>query len=142
MARLVRMVHHGLGPHPRGTVGPICPRYRSRTRRAHAAERCPLLGPQVFGQHDRPGQPCRHGFQVGQYGDGPGRRGRLTPAAHVLIRHGDILESQWEAASPELRPLGAQIGGALRMCGVSSALAALAAPAAARLRPGCGTGNR
>lgn len=63
-----------------------------------------------------------------------GRRVRLTPAAHVLLRHGDILQSQWEAASAELRGLGAQVSGVLRICGVSSALAAPAAPATARLR--------
>ena len=63
-----------------------------------------------------------------------GRRVRLTPAAHVLIRHGDILQSQWEAASAELQALDTQVSGVLRMCGVSSVLAALAAPAAARLR--------
>lgn len=63
-----------------------------------------------------------------------GRLLRFTPAAHVLLRHGDILQGQWEAAAAELNALDSRVSGRLRLCGVSSALAALAAPAAARLR--------
>ncbi|MGW6023839.1 LysR family transcriptional regulator [Streptomyces sp. NPDC055099] len=66
-----------------------------------------------------------------------GRRVRLTPAAHIVLRHADALRAQWEAAQAELARQGAGAQGArgtLRMCGVSSALAALGAPAAARLR--------
>ncbi|MGW0904383.1 LysR family transcriptional regulator [Streptomyces sp. NPDC002853] len=66
-----------------------------------------------------------------------GRRVRLTPAAHIMLRHADALRAQWEAAQAELAQHGAGTQGArgtLRICGVSSALAALAAPAAARLR--------
>lgn len=63
-----------------------------------------------------------------------GRRVRLTPAAHVVLRHADALRVQWEAAQAELAQQGTDVRGTLRMCGVSSALAALGAPAAARLR--------
>lgn len=63
-----------------------------------------------------------------------GRRVRLTPAARVLLRHDDILQAQWEAANAELHTLDARVSGVLRLCGVSSVLAALAAPAAVRLR--------
>lgn len=63
-----------------------------------------------------------------------GRRVRLTPAAHVVLRHADTLWSQWEAARAELARQSATTRGTLRLCGVSSALAALAAPAVARLR--------
>lgn len=63
-----------------------------------------------------------------------GRRVRLTPAAHIVLRHADALRVQWEAAQAELAQQGADAQGTLRMCGVSSALAALGAPAAARLR--------
>lgn len=63
-----------------------------------------------------------------------GRRVRLTPAAHIVLRHADALRVQWEAARAELAQQGPDTQGTLRMCGVSSALAALGAPAAARLR--------
>ncbi|MEU6678704.1 hypothetical protein [Streptomyces sp. NPDC046853] len=41
---------------------------------------------------------------------------------------------QWEAARAELALQGSGARGTLRLCGVSSALAVLGAPAAARLR--------
>lgn len=64
-----------------------------------------------------------------------GRLVRLTPAAHVLLRHGETLYAQWEQARAEIAVQSdEQLGGTLRLCGVSSAIAALAAPAAARLR--------
>lgn len=63
-----------------------------------------------------------------------GRRVRLTPAAQVLLRHADGLHAQWEAARAELAQQGGAPRGGLRLCGVSSAVAALAAPAAASLR--------
>ncbi|MGW6063248.1 LysR family transcriptional regulator [Streptomyces sp. NPDC055189] len=63
-----------------------------------------------------------------------GRRVRLTPAAQVVLRHADALRVQWEAARAELALQGSGTAGTLRICGVSSALAALGAPAAARLR--------
>ncbi|MFE6163777.1 LysR family transcriptional regulator [Streptomyces sp. NPDC056486] len=63
-----------------------------------------------------------------------GRRVRLTPAAHIVLRHADALRVQWEAAQAELAKEGSSTRGTLRMSGVSSALAALGAPAAAALR--------
>jgi DNA-binding transcriptional LysR family regulator len=63
-----------------------------------------------------------------------GRRVRLTPAAHIVLRHADTLRAQWEAAQAELAQQNTALQGTLRLCGVSSALATLAAPAAARLR--------
>ncbi|MFF1695840.1 LysR family transcriptional regulator [Streptomyces sp. NPDC058257] len=63
-----------------------------------------------------------------------GRRVRLTPAAHIVLRHADALREQWEVAQAELARQGSSTQGALRVCGVSSALAALGTPAAARLR--------
>ncbi|MFI6090944.1 LysR family transcriptional regulator [Streptomyces sp. NPDC051218] len=66
-----------------------------------------------------------------------GRRVRLTPAAHIVLRHTGALRVQWEAAQAELaqQAAGTQgVRGTLRMCGVSSALSALGAPAAALLR--------
>jgi DNA-binding transcriptional LysR family regulator len=62
-----------------------------------------------------------------------GRRVRLTPAAHIVLRHADILRTQWETAQAELAQQGTDLRGTLRVCGVSSALAALAAPAVAEL---------
>lgn len=63
-----------------------------------------------------------------------GRRVSLTPAAHVVLRHAGLLRAQWEAAQAELAGCEAKVRGTLRICGVSSALAAFGAPAAARLR--------
>ncbi|WP_030407015.1 LysR family transcriptional regulator [Streptomyces albus] len=63
-----------------------------------------------------------------------GRRVRLTPAAHIVLRHADALLGQWEALRAELARQNSAARGTLRLCGVSSALAALAAPAVARLR--------
>lgn len=63
-----------------------------------------------------------------------GRRVQLTPAARIVLRHADALRLQWEAARAELAAEGAELRGTLRLCGVSSALATLAAPAVASLR--------
>ncbi|EFL27475.1 LysR family transcriptional regulator [Streptomyces himastatinicus ATCC 53653] len=63
-----------------------------------------------------------------------GRRVYLTPAAHIVLRHADTLQAQWEAAQAELAQQSVATRGTLRLCGVSSALAALAAPAVSRLR--------
>ncbi|CAL9278190.1 HTH-type transcriptional regulator GltC [Streptomyces sp. SudanB5_2050] len=63
-----------------------------------------------------------------------GRRVRLTPAAHIVLRHADALRLQWEAAQAELAQHSAAVQGTLRLCGVSSALATLAAPAVTALR--------
>lgn len=63
-----------------------------------------------------------------------GRRVQLTPAARIVLRHADALRLQWEAARAELAAEDAELRGTLRLCGVSSALATLAAPAVATLR--------
>ncbi|QWF78633.1 LysR family transcriptional regulator [Amycolatopsis sp. CA-230715] len=64
-----------------------------------------------------------------------GRRVRLTPAALALLGHADELYADWERARADLaRYRGGGVGGILRVCGVSSAIAALVAPAARALR--------
>jgi len=63
-----------------------------------------------------------------------GRRVRLTQAAHILLNHADVLHTQWELARADLAAHGGEVTGTLRIVGVSSAIAALIAPAAARLR--------
>ncbi|MGH8792712.1 MAG: LysR family transcriptional regulator [Stackebrandtia sp.] len=63
-----------------------------------------------------------------------GRRVRLTPAAHILLEHADVLHAQWERARCDLEAYRQGDVGELRLCGISSAVAALAAPAAALLR--------
>lgn len=63
-----------------------------------------------------------------------GRRVRLTPAAEIVLRHADVLFAQWEAARADLSAHADGDLGLLRICGVSSAVAVLIAPAAARLR--------
>ncbi|MEU6753932.1 LysR family transcriptional regulator [Spirillospora sp. NPDC046719] len=63
-----------------------------------------------------------------------GRRVRLTPAAHTVLRHADLLSAQWERARADLAEHRSGTSGQVRFCSVSSALAALVAPAAALLR--------
>lgn len=63
-----------------------------------------------------------------------GRLVRLTPAAQLLLRHTETLYAQWELTRAELAAQHRSVGGALRLCGVSSAIAALAAPAVTMLR--------
>lgn len=63
-----------------------------------------------------------------------GRRVRLTPAAHTLLAHADALAAQWEAAQADIHAHTEEITGTLRLCGFPTAVAALLAPAAARLR--------
>jgi DNA-binding transcriptional LysR family regulator len=63
-----------------------------------------------------------------------GRRVRLTAAAHTVLQHADVLAAQWERARADLAGHRAGRSGQVRFCSVSSALAALVAPAAARLR--------
>ncbi|MFB4303002.1 LysR family transcriptional regulator [Actinomadura sp. NTSP31] len=63
-----------------------------------------------------------------------GRRVRLTPAARTVLRHADVLSAQWERARADLAEHRSGTSGQVRFCSVSSALAALVAPAAARLR--------
>ncbi|MCU1644549.1 MAG: HTH-type transcriptional regulator TsaR [Nocardia sp.] len=63
-----------------------------------------------------------------------GRRVQLTPAAHALLRHADLLAAQGELARAELAAHRAGIAGTLRLSAMPTALAAVVAPAAARLR--------
>jgi DNA-binding transcriptional LysR family regulator len=63
-----------------------------------------------------------------------GRRVRLTPAAYTVLDHADTLFSQWEHARADLAAHRRGVSGEVRFAAVSSALAALVAPAAARLR--------
>ncbi|QLY29868.1 LysR family transcriptional regulator [Nocardia huaxiensis] len=63
-----------------------------------------------------------------------GRRVKLTDAAHALLRHADLLFAQSESARAELAAHRAGMAGVLRISSMPTALAALIAPAAARLR--------
>lgn len=63
-----------------------------------------------------------------------GRRVRLTPAAHILLGHADLLFAQWQRARADLAAHGDGTAGPLRMCGGGTVLAALVTPAAAFLR--------
>ncbi|WP_219419430.1 LysR family transcriptional regulator [Pseudonocardia nigra] len=63
-----------------------------------------------------------------------GRRVRLTPAAHALLRHADDLAVRWEQARGELQTYAEQAGRLLRLCGFPSSLDMVVAPAAAHLR--------
>ncbi|PXY38543.1 LysR family transcriptional regulator [Prauserella flavalba] len=65
-----------------------------------------------------------------------GRRVRLTPEAQILLRHTEDLYAHWERARAELAARGGEPMGELRLCGVSSAIAALVTPALSRLRQG------
>lgn len=69
-----------------------------------------------------------------------GRRIRLTPAARTLLAHTDELFVRWEEVRAEVVASGDDLGGELRLCGFSTAAAALLPAAAAQvreLRPGC-----
>jgi DNA-binding transcriptional LysR family regulator len=63
-----------------------------------------------------------------------GRRVRLTPAAHSLLKHADDLAARWEEARGELRAYAEETGGTLRLAGFPSVLPALAVPAGEELR--------
>lgn len=63
-----------------------------------------------------------------------GRRVRLTAAAHTVLEHADLLYADWERARAAIAAHRAGEAGLIRLCGVSSAVAALLAPAAAALR--------
>ncbi len=63
-----------------------------------------------------------------------GRRVRLTPAAHTVLDHADVLHAEWERTQAALAAHRHGTAGHLRICGVSSALAQILAPAAAALR--------
>jgi DNA-binding transcriptional LysR family regulator len=63
-----------------------------------------------------------------------GRRIRLTPAALLVIEHGDALLARWEEANAALEAFREGEAGHLRICGFPSAVTTLISPAAARLR--------
>ncbi|MGP3990099.1 LysR family transcriptional regulator [Streptomyces sp. 3N207] len=65
-----------------------------------------------------------------------GRGVRLTAAARELLLHAEEMEERWERAYAALHS-GAEPSGALRLCGISTAVAALIAPAARALRDRC-----
>ncbi|MBO2462257.1 LysR family transcriptional regulator [Actinomadura violacea] len=62
-----------------------------------------------------------------------GRRVRLTPAAHLLIEHADAMLARWEEALADLESHRAGAHGPLRMCGFTTAVGGLVAPAAGAL---------
>ena len=69
-----------------------------------------------------------------------GRRLRLTPAARTLLAHTDELFARWEEVRAAVAASADDQGGELRLCGFSTAAAALLPPVAARViaqRPGC-----
>lgn len=59
-----------------------------------------------------------------------GRQARLTPAARVLVRHGDEMYARWERVRTELAGLTGGSGGQLRVSAFPTALSALVVPAA------------
>lgn len=63
-----------------------------------------------------------------------GRRVKLTPAAHLLLNRAHAMNSLWEEAKAEVSDSAETVHGTLRFCGVSSAIAALIAPATTHLR--------
>jgi DNA-binding transcriptional LysR family regulator len=63
-----------------------------------------------------------------------GRRVRLTPAAHTLLRHADDLAARWELARGDLQAGSGRAPATLRMAGFTSSLRTLVVPAVERLR--------
>ncbi|WUI02170.1 LysR family transcriptional regulator [Spirillospora sp. NBC_00431] len=63
-----------------------------------------------------------------------GRKVKLTPAAHLLIGHADGLLARWEETLADLESHRAGVAGPLRMCGFTTAVGGLIAPAAGALR--------
>lgn len=64
-----------------------------------------------------------------------GRRVRLSPAAHSLLAHADAIEQRWQEAEADLRATSnATAAGVLQLCGFPTAVSALLAPLAVRLR--------
>ena len=63
-----------------------------------------------------------------------GRGVRLTPAARSLLAHADAIQTQWEQAEHELRAGSSEPAGVLRTAGFATAVSALIAPMASRLR--------
>lgn len=69
-----------------------------------------------------------------------GRGIRLTPAGRTLLEHADELFARWEEVRAAVLASDTEEHGTLRLCGFSTAAAALLPPVAARLRsvrPGC-----
>ncbi|UYM04384.1 LysR family transcriptional regulator [Solicola gregarius] len=62
-----------------------------------------------------------------------GRGVRLTPAARVLLEHTDELFERWEAIRGELAAVDEERSGTLRLCGFSTAAAALLPELAVRV---------
>ncbi|GAA4242228.1 LysR family transcriptional regulator [Actinomadura meridiana] len=62
-----------------------------------------------------------------------GRKVRLTPAAYLLIEHADGLLAKWEETLADLESHRAGVTGPLRMCGFTTAVGGLVAPAAGAL---------
>lgn len=63
-----------------------------------------------------------------------GRRVKLTPAAHTLLRHADVLYAQWEQAEADLAAHRDEAAGHVRISAIATAITALILPAAAELR--------
>ncbi|MDJ1131275.1 LysR family transcriptional regulator [Streptomyces iconiensis] len=63
-----------------------------------------------------------------------GRGIRLTNAAHILLRHAERVQEQWELTRAELAALGSEPTGQVTLCGFSTAASRLLPPAAAGLR--------
>jgi DNA-binding transcriptional LysR family regulator len=63
-----------------------------------------------------------------------GRRVRLTPAAHTLLRHADDLAARWERARGDLQAGSGHGATTLRMSGFPSSLRMLVVPAVEHLR--------
>lgn len=63
-----------------------------------------------------------------------GRGVRLTPAAHTVLRHAEILHAQSERARAELAATSDEPAGSFTLCGFSTAATRLLPPAAAALR--------
>lgn len=63
-----------------------------------------------------------------------GRRVQLTPAARSLLAHADAIEARWEQAEIDLRAVGDEPAGLLRVGGFPVAVSTLLAPMAVALR--------
>ncbi|RKT87782.1 DNA-binding transcriptional regulator, LysR family [Saccharopolyspora antimicrobica] len=63
-----------------------------------------------------------------------GRRVQLTPAAHILLAHADVIATEWEQTRADLAAHAAGAVGLVRVAGFATSFGSLLAPAAARLR--------
>jgi DNA-binding transcriptional LysR family regulator len=66
-----------------------------------------------------------------------GRGVRLTPTAEALLEHADAMHENWERAIADVRARMERITGTVRVCGVSSAVSSVIAPAVAIMRQRC-----